>query len=391
MAIRDLFEKPIDRFIEGVIKADDDKNLLDEMEEYIITGDIAGKLRPILEKYCAKPSSNGVWISGFFGSGKTTLLNYILKQNHGKRIAVIENEFGEIGIDSEFVIGAEDDIFEMSNGCICCSIRGDLIKTLNRLLEKQKTFDSIIIESTGLASSGPIAQAFLVDDELSQTLILDGIIAIVDSKHILNSLNETEVACEQIAFANVILLNKMDLVSNNELVDLEKKVRQINPTAKIFFTSNAKIDLQEVLDIRGFDINNVPEEISYLSQKQEPTEGISSVSLTFQEYVDPNLLNHWLQMLFLTEGMSIFRGKGILNVKNSTDRYLFQSVYMMFEGRFDKPWGDEIPENKIVFIGQNLNAQRLEKSLKNIFTKRLGRPERRLFKKTLKRKNSLLD
>jgi len=307
-------------------------------------------------------------LSGFLGSGKTTLLNYILKQNHGKRIAVIENEFGEIGIDSEFVIGAEDDIFEMSNGCICCSIRGDLIKTLNRLLEKQKTFDSIIIESTGLASSGPIAQAFLVDDELSQTLILDGIIAIVDSKHILNSLNETEVACEQIAFANVILLNKMDLVSNNELVDLEKKVRQINPTAKIFCTSNAKIDLQEVLDIRGFDINNVPEEISYLSQKQEPTEGISSVSLTFQEYVDPNLLNHWLQMLFLTEGMSIFRGKGILNVENSTDRYLFQSVYMMFEGRFDKPWGDEIPENKIVFIGQNLNAQRLEKSLKNAMT-----------------------
>ena len=307
-------------------------------------------------------------LSGFFGSGKTTLLNYILKQNHGKRIAVIENEFGEIGIDSEFVIGAEDDIFEMSNGCICCSIRGDLIKTLNRLLEKQKTFDSIIIESTGLASSGPIAQAFLVDDELSQTLILDGIIAIVDSKHILNSLNETEVACEQIAFANVILLNKMDLVSNNELVDLEKKVRQINPTAKIFCTSNAKIDLQEVLDIRGFDINNVPEEISYLSQKQEPTEGISSVSLTFQEYVDPNLLYHWLLMFFLTEGMSIFRGKGILNVKNSTDRYLFQSVYMMFEGRFDKPWGDEIPENKIVFIGQNLNAQRLEKSLKNAMT-----------------------
>ena len=307
-------------------------------------------------------------LSGFFGSGKTTLLNYILKQNHGKRIAVIENEFGKIGIDSEFVIGAEDDIFEMRNGCICCSIRGDLIETLNRLLEKQKTFDAIIIESTGLASSGPIAQAFLVDDELSHTLILDGIIAIVDSKHILNSLNETEVAWEQIAFANVILLNKMDLVPNNELVDLEQKVRQINPTAKKFCTSHAKIDLQEVLDIRGFDINNVPDEISYLSQKQEPTEGISSVSLTFQEYVDPNLLNHWLQMLFLTEGMNIFRGKGILNVENSTDRYLFQSVYMMFEGRFDKPWGDEIPENKIVFIGQNLNAQRLEKSLKNAIT-----------------------
>jgi len=155
-------------------------------------------------------------LSGFLGSGKTTLLNYILKQNHGKRIAVIENEFGEIGVDSEFVIGADEDIFEMNNGCICCSIRGDLIETLNRLLEKQQTFDSIIIESTGLASSGPLAQAFLVEDDISKSLVLDGIITLIDSKHIWNNLNEQEVTWEQIAFANVILLNKVDLVSKNE-------------------------------------------------------------------------------------------------------------------------------------------------------------------------------
>ena len=178
-------------------------------------------------------------LAGFLCSGKTTLLNYILKQNHGKRIAVIENEFGEIGIDSEFVIGADADIFEMSNGCICCSIRGDLIETLNRLLEKHQDFDHIIIESTGLASSGPIAQAFLVEDDISRSLVLDGIITLVDSKNIHKSLNEQEVTWEQIAFSNVILLNKTDLVSKNELIDLEKKMHQINPTANIFHTIHA--------------------------------------------------------------------------------------------------------------------------------------------------------
>ncbi len=307
-------------------------------------------------------------LSGFLGSGKTTLLNYILKQNHGKRIAVIENEFGEIGIDSEFIIGADEDIFEMSNGCICCSIRSDLIETLNRLLEKQQAFDSIIIESTGLASSGPLAQAFLVEDEISQSLFLDGIITLVDSKHIWNNLNEQEVTWEQIAFSNVILLNKIDLVSSNELVELENKVRQINPTAKIFRTSHAEIDLDQILGIGGFDLNNVLDDKSFSLHHHGSGEGISSVSLTFSDLVDPDRLNHWLQMVFLTEGMNVLRSKGILNVKNSTNRYIFQSVFMMFEGRFDKPWGNETPKNKMVFIGQNLNAQRLEASLINSIT-----------------------
>ncbi|MBT5472241.1 MAG: GTP-binding protein [Nitrospina sp.] len=307
-------------------------------------------------------------LSGFLGSGKTTLLNYILKQNHGKRIAVIENEFGEIGLDSEFVIGADEDIFEMSNGCICCSIRGDLIETLNRLLERQEKFDAIIIESTGLASSGPLAQAFLVEDELSHSLKLDGIITLVDSKHIWKNLNETEVTWEQIAFSNVILLNKTDLVSPDELVDLEKKVRQINPTAKIYHTNHAETDLDQILNIGGFDIKNVLDENSFSTHHHEADNGISSVSLTFPDFVDPSRLNHWLQMLFLMEGMDVFRGKGILNVKGSTNRYIFQSVYMMFEGRFDKPWGEDKPENKMVFIGQNLDAKRLEASLKNSIT-----------------------
>ena len=304
-------------------------------------------------------------LGGLLGSGKTTLLNYILKQNHGKRIAVIENEFGEIGIDSEFVIGADEDIFEMSNGCICCSIRGDLIETLNRLLERQQKFNYILIESTGLASSGPIAQAFLIEDEISKSLFLDGIVTLIDAKHISNNLNEQEVVWEQIAFANVILLNKADLVTEPEMEKLEKQMHQINPTAKVCKTTNAVIDLDQILDIGGFDLKIELETVTFNTHHHETDEAISSVSLSFPGHVDPDRLNLWLQMLLIQEGMNVFRAKGILNVEGSSERYLFQSVYMMFEGRFDKPWGSNSPLNKMVFIGQNLNPQRLEESLKN--------------------------
>ena len=304
-------------------------------------------------------------LAGFLGSGKTTLLNYILKQNHGKRIAVIENEFGEISIDSEFVIGADEDIFEMSNGCICCSIRGDLIETLNRLLKRQQKFDYILIESTGLASYGPIAQAFLVEDEVSKSLSLDGIVTLVDAKHISNNLNEQEVVWEQIAFANVILLNKADLVTEPEMEKLEKQIHQINPTAKTHKTTNAVVDLNQILDIGGFDLKTALETATFDTHHHETDEEISSVSLSFPGHVDPDRLNLWLQMLLIQEGMNVFRAKGILYVEGSSERYLFQSVYMMFEGRFDKPWGSNSPLNKMVFIGQNLNSQRLEESLKN--------------------------
>jgi G3E family GTPase len=304
-------------------------------------------------------------LSGFLGSGKTTLINYILNQNHGKKIAVIENEFGEICIDSEFVIGADDNIFEMGNGCICCSIRGDLIETLNRLLEQHKQFDHILIESTGLASSGPTAQAFLVEDEISKSLYLDGIVTLVDAKHIRKSLNEQEVVWEQIAFSNVILLNKADLVTKPEIDNLKKQMHQINPTAKTYTTIQAMIDLDQVLNIGGFDLKAA---FDIDTHHHEINEKISSVSLSFPGYIDPNLLKVWLQMLLLNDGMDVFRAKGVLNIKGSKEKYIFQSVYMMFEGRFDKPWGLESPLNKMVFIGQNLNAQRLEESLKNCST-----------------------
>ncbi len=304
-------------------------------------------------------------LTGFLGSGKTTLLNYILKENHGKRIAVIENEFGEVGIDSEFIIGADQDIFEMSNGCICCSIRSDLIETLNRLLEQHQNFDYILIESTGLASSGPTAQAFLIEDEICKSLFLDGIVTLVDAKHISNELNEQEVAWEQIAFSNVILLNKADLVTESEIKILENQMRQINPTAQIISTTQAVVDLDQILNIGGFDLQTALKTVTFNTHHHPDDKTISSVSLSFPGHVDPDRLNLWLQMLLIQEGMNVFRAKGILNVEGSLERYLFQSVYMMFEGQFDRPWGSDSPLNKMVFIGQDLNPQRLEESLKN--------------------------
>ena len=310
-------------------------------------------------------------LTGFLGSGKTTLLNHILKNKHGKRIAVIENEFGDIDIDSDLIIGKSDEIFEMKNGCICCSVRNDLIETLNRLMERREKFDYVVIEGTGLASPGPVAQAFLLENEINQSLVLDGIITLIDSKHVWNHLSDVEVAWEQIAFSHLLLLNKSDLISPEESKILETHVRSINPTAKLFNTKNAVIELDHLLNIGGFDLNRL-----YLSDNDFLDQGlhanqhkhesnITSVSVTFSGTIDPDQFNNWLRMLLIMEGMDVFRAKGILNVENSDKRYIFQSVYMLFEGRLDDPWGNRPKVNKMVFIGRDLDEKRLKKGVQS--------------------------
>ena len=310
-------------------------------------------------------------LTGFLGSGKTTLLNHILKNKHGKRIAVIENEFGDTDIDSDLLIGKSDEIFEMKNGCICCSVRSDLIETLNRLMNRQDKFDYVVIEGTGLASPGPVAQAFLLEHEINQSLFLDGIITLIDSKNAWNHLKDVEVAWEQIAFSHVLLLNKSDLVSHEELKNLEDHVRGINPTAKLFNTKNAQIDLNHLLDIGGFDLSNINlSDNEFLDHglhddHHEHESDITSVSIACSGTIDPDKFNHWLRMLLIMEGMDVFRAKGILNAKNSDKRYIFQSVYMLFEGRFEDAWDNRPKENKMVFIGRNLNKERLEKGIQS--------------------------
>ena len=310
-------------------------------------------------------------LTGFLGSGKTTLLNHILKNKHGKRIAVIENEFGDTDIDSDLLIGKSDEIFEMKNGCICCSVRSDLIETLNRLMNRQDKFDYVVIEGTGLASPGPVAQAFLLENEINQSLFLDGIITLIDSKNAWSHLNDIEVAWEQIAFSHILLLNKSDLVSPEESKNLEAYVRGINPTAKLFNTKNAQIDLNHLLDIGGFDLSNINlSDNEFLDHglhddHHEHESDITSVSIACSGTINPDKFNHWLRMLLIMEGMDVFRSKGILNANNSDKRYIFQSVYMLFEGRFEDAWNNRPKENKMVFIGRNLNKKRLEKGIQS--------------------------
>src|SRR5271167_4902281 len=198
-------------------------------------------------------------ITGFLGAGKTTLLNRILTENHGKRVAVIENEFGEIPIDNQLVIQADEEIFELNNGCICCRVRGDLIRILAKLRQRRDKFDSVLIETTGMADPGPVAQTFFTDDEVKESFALDGIVTVVDAKHVGLHFDDMREVREQIGFADVILLNKTDLVPAAELDKTEARIRKMNPVAKIYRTKNAEIDLGKVLNIGGFDLKRALE------------------------------------------------------------------------------------------------------------------------------------
>ncbi len=223
-------------------------------------------------------------LTGFLGSGKTTLLNRILQEQHGKRIAVIENEFGEVGVDNELVIGAEEEIFEMNNGCICCTVRGDLIRILGNLMKRKERFDYILVETTGMADPGPVAQTFFVDEELGAQVRLDAIVTMVDSKHIYNHLGNSREAQEQIAFADVIILNKTDLAESGQVSELKDRIRRMNASAKILEAQNAAIDLAEVLDVRAFDLSRALATDPQFLEPEYPFEWSGCYSLAKGEY-----------------------------------------------------------------------------------------------------------
>jgi G3E family GTPase len=235
-------------------------------------------------------------LTGFLGSGKTTLLNRILTENHGKRIAVIENEFGEIGIDQALVINADEEVFEMNNGCICCTVRGDLIRILGNLMKRRDKFDQILVETTGMADPGPVAQTFFVDEDVRELFALDGIITLVDAKHVLLHLADSSECREQIAFADVLILNKTDLVSEAELDQLERRIRGMNAMAKIIRSSNAQVPMADVLDVGGFDLARALAEKPAFLSPEYPFEwgGTFEVAegkweLTLQEGPDPTI------------------------------------------------------------------------------------------------------
>ena len=434
-------------------------------------------------------------LTGFLGAGKTTLLNRVLTENHGKRIAVIENEFGEIGIDNDLVIGAEEEIFEMNNGCICCTVRGDLIRILGHLMKRRDKFDYIMVETTGMADPGPVAQTFYVDDDMQEKLMLDAIVTVVDAKHIWEHIDDSDEAKEQVAFADVILLNKIDLVAPEDLDRLEARIKSMNKMAKIRRTRDAVVEMDQILNVGGFNLDRALEidpkfmepeypfewsgiyelntgtyewvmgegpdpamgaallslannglaakeatlmdavltfsedeqavnagETLHLGKGQhnqlvlngqgetvfnfviqrpghymlftehhpdefdahlcgtdavlapletreykpdhEHDEEVTSVGITIPGDFHLERLNSWLGQLLRVHGLDIFRMKGVLSVRGWNERFVFQGVHMLFDGRPDRPWGNEKRQNKMVFIGRNLDRAALEEGFR---------------------------
>ena len=301
-------------------------------------------------------------LTGYLGAGKTTLLNRLLTEEHGKRYAVIVNEFGEIGIDNELVVDADEEVFEMNNGCICCTVRGDLIRIIGNLLKRKGTFDAILIETTGLADPAPVAQTFFVDDEVKAVAKLDSIVTVVDAKNIIARLNDSHEAAEQVAFADVLLLNKADLVPADELAALEARLRAINPTAIIHHTERCAISPAEILDRRAFDLDRILAiEPDFLGEDaHEHDDAVTSVALRETRSIDVNKFNQWIGALLREQGLSILRSKGILDIEGSPNRFIFQGVHMLMEGDDGKAWNrDEARDSKLVFIGRDLDAAEL--------------------------------
>jgi G3E family GTPase len=327
-------------------------------------------------------------LTGYLGAGKTTLLNRILSEPHGKKYAVIVNEFGEIGIDNDLIVNADEEVFEMNNGCVCCTVRGDLIRIIEGLMRRKGKFDAIIVETTGLADPAPVAQTFFVDEEVGKRTRLDAVVTVADAKWLQERLKDAPEAKNQIAFADVILLNKTDLVSPDELDEVEGRIRAINPYARLHRTQRSQVPLDAVLDRNAFDLDRILSlEPDFLrgedghdhhhdhhdhghhhhghhhghdhhhhhGVKHYHDEDMQSFALATDKPLDPDRFFPWIQDLVATDGPAILRSKGILSFRDDPDRFVFQGVHMILDGDHQRPWKeDEKRESRLVFIGRNL-------------------------------------
>jgi G3E family GTPase len=303
-------------------------------------------------------------LTGYLGAGKTTLLNQILTYEHGKKIAVIVNEFGEVGIDNQLVVSSDEEIFEMNNGCICCTVRGDLMRIIGNLMRRRDKFDHLVIETTGLADPAPVIQTFFVDEDVQRQTHLDAVVTVVDAKHIQLHWDADE-AQEQIAFADRILINKIDLISSTELNELEQKIRGMNAIAKIYRTQNAQINIDSILGVGGFDLSHaLTIDPDFLGEEaHQHDESVGSIALVAAGAMDVEKIQAWLSELLPTQGQNIFRMKGILNIYEREQRFVLQGVHMIMDARFDREWRvDEDRKNELVLIGRNLDELKLRQS-----------------------------
>ena len=321
-------------------------------------------------------------LTGYLGSGKTTFVNYLLKENHGHKFAIIENEFGEVGIDDGLVLQTDEEIIEMMNGCICCTVREDLIVTIKKLLETKKgKFNHILIETTGLADPAPVAQTFFVDEDMSNLCRLDSIITFIDAKFTGQHLDEEKPegveneAHEQVAFADVLILNKTDLVDESELETIKKKLKAINVHAPIIESQYSKVPIDKVINIKAFDLEKTLEmDDGFLDTDAEHQHdsSISSFGIHIEGQFRMEELNGWLGKLMMEKGQDLYRSKGILSIFGSDDKYVFQAVHMMMNldsssnlGMDHKPWQEgEKRINKFCFIGKDLDKEQMISDLK---------------------------
>jgi G3E family GTPase len=297
-------------------------------------------------------------LTGYLGSGKTTLLNRILTEAHGKRFAVIINEFGEVGIDNDLIVDADEEIFEVNNGCICCTVRGDLIRIIGGLMRRSRAFDGIVVETTGLADPAPVAQTFFVDEEVRRRTRLDAIVTVTDAKHLLEEINRAPEAQEQLAFADVVLVNKTDLVDEDGLASVERRIRRINPYATIHRTERCGIDLAKVLGRDAFNLDRILEiEPGFLTEEHdhEHDDKIASLSLVADRPMNPAKFVPWIQDVTQRYGTDILRTKGIISMEDDDQRFVVQGVHMLVEGGSQRRWiKDEARQTRLVFIGRDL-------------------------------------
>ena len=297
-------------------------------------------------------------LTGYLGSGKTTLLNRILSETHGKRFAVIVNEFGEVGIDNDLIVDADEEIFEMNNGCICCTVRGDLVRIIAGLMRRSRSFDGIVVETTGLADPTPVAQTFFVDEDIRRKTKLDAIITVADARHVLEQIERAPEAQEQLAFADVVLVNKVDLVDAHGLAMVERRIQNINPYAKLHTTERCGIDLAQVLGRDAFNLGRILDvEPGFLDEEHqhEHDAGIGSLSLLADRPLKPNRFAPWIQDVVQRHGTNILRMKGIVSIEDDDRQFVVQSVHMLIEGGSRRPWREREPRrSRLVFIGRDL-------------------------------------
>ncbi|MCB9896792.1 MAG: GTP-binding protein [Planctomycetes bacterium] len=306
-------------------------------------------------------------LTGFLGAGKTTLLNRILTGSHGRRIAVVVNEFGDVGIDRGLVVDTQEEVYEFNNGCLCCTFRVDLVETLRRLLDGRRPPDAIVVETTGLASPTPVVQSFFVDEAVRRQVRLDAVVTLVDARHVELHLDGSSVARAQIACADVLLLNKIDLVDDADVARVTKRLRGMNALAEVHPCRQADVPLAAVLDVRGFDLDATLLRGAAVGGGGEPVhEGdVTSVAIDEAGALDPETTTMWLRFLAARRGQDLYRMKGILDLAGRDARTVFHGVHTLFEARVDRAWrpGEE-RRNRLVFIGRHLDAAELRRGFK---------------------------